>query len=119
VVNNLLCYLLGKRAEKKIEASFNQRISKNVKQRLARYIIWWQLMLYYSVALLILGILLDKKILTDEYAYMTLALVINYKMYRYNCVKLAPYIRNMLQFYYSRYGRALEYQRMQEETRQP
>jgi serine/threonine protein kinase len=114
VGNNFLCFMLAKKAEKKIEATFKQTISKNVKQQLNAYKFWWQLMLYYSAALLLLGIFLTQNILNDEWAYMVLALVINYKMYRYNCVKTGPYIRNMLQFYYSRYRRAMDLQRMKE-----
>lgn len=110
VINNYLCYKLGKKAEHKIEKFLNQNLPLTIKQRLEEYKSWWQLMALYSLGVLVCGILLTKNILVDEKAYAAIVLIVNFKLHRYNNIKLAPGVRNTLQFLYTRYYRVLKYQ---------
>lgn len=58
---------------------------------------WWRLMGYYSVSMILIGVLLLTDVAHDEAIYAGLVVAINVvKMYRLNCIKLAPQVRGSL-----------------------
>lgn len=58
---------------------------------------WWKLMGGYSLSISLIGVLLLLKAAHDERWYAAFVVAINiFKMYRLNCVKLAPKVRGLL-----------------------
>jgi serine/threonine protein kinase len=58
---------------------------------------WWVLMGAYSLAMIVIGILLMTGLAHDETIFAVLVIVINVaKMYRLNCVETAPQVRGCL-----------------------
>jgi hypothetical protein len=58
---------------------------------------WWQLMGYYSLAMIVVGVLLLTDVAHDERVFAYLVVFVNLaKMYRLNCVETAPQVRGAL-----------------------
>lgn len=111
-INNLLNYQLAKKAKLVIFQTFKNNTSQNLDDRLRDFKGWWILMLAYSLGLLTIGICLNSGIIKDEIAYLIITLIINIKMWLYNCTENAFNVNKTLQFLYTRYNRALKYNKM-------
>jgi hypothetical protein len=96
VLNNFLALRLTRDAER-IGSRFSTRGPEGQRFVLEQFEEWWRLMAAYSVSITAIGILLLTKVAHDEGVYAALVVAINvFKMYRLNCVKLAPLVRGNL-----------------------
>ncbi len=96
VLNNFLALRITKEAEE-LGDRFSTRGPEGRLFVLDNFDEWWKLMGAYSVALIFVGALLLLDGAQDEKVYAGLVVVINlFKMYRLNCVKLAPKVRGNL-----------------------
>lgn len=58
---------------------------------------WWKIMGLYSVAFIVIGFLLNLGIAQDAGIFAVLVCITNiFKIYRLNCVRLAPQVRGWL-----------------------
>jgi hypothetical protein len=96
VLNNYLTLRIARRANDVGARSFSlgeagKRFVDDI------YSEWWRLMGYYCVSLIAVGILLDAGVAEDAGLFAALVVLINVvKMYRLNCVRLAPRVRGCL-----------------------
>ena len=111
-INNFLNYQLAKKAKSVIQTTFKNIPSQSLNDRLKEFKEWWTLMLAYSLGLLTIGICLNIGLIKDEIAYLIITLIINIKMWLYNCTENAFNVNKTLQFLYTRYNRALKYSKM-------
>jgi hypothetical protein len=96
VLNNYLALQLTRYAED-VGTRFSTRGPEGRLFVLEQFEEWWRLMGAYSIAMIVVGVLLLTKVAHDEKVYAALVVVINvFKMYRLNCVKLAPRVRGNL-----------------------
>jgi serine/threonine protein kinase len=105
---------LVKKAQKKIKEVFHEDLSATTQAGLRIFDDWGPMNYLYSIALLVIFILLPVlNKLNDDLAYFAIALVLNFKIWKYPCNKNSQRVRNSLHFIYSRYERALKYERQQ------
>jgi serine/threonine protein kinase len=96
VANNYLTLRLAERAAGvgrrfSVQGTADRRFIDDVYKE------WWRLMGYYSLAMLAVGVLLLTDLAQDEKVFAYLVVFINVaKMYRLNCVKIAPQVRGAL-----------------------
>jgi hypothetical protein len=96
VVNNYLALGITKEAEE-LGARFSTRGTEGRLFVLENFEEWWKLMGAYSLSLIVIGVLLLLNGAKDEKVYAALVVAVNvFKMYRLNCVKLAPKVRGNL-----------------------
>lgn len=96
VANNFLALCVAKRAFE-VGTRFSTRSAAGDRFITEVFKEWWRLMGAYSLALLVIGILLVAGVAHDEAIYAVLVVVINIaKMYRLNCIELAPRVRGCL-----------------------
>jgi hypothetical protein len=96
VLNNYLALRMTREAEK-AGARFSTRGPEGRLFVLDQFEEWWRLMGAYSLSMIFIGVLLITKVAGDEEVYAGLVVAINVlKMYRLNCVKLAPRVRGTL-----------------------
>jgi hypothetical protein len=96
VANNYLSLRLTRDAER-LGTRFSTRGPEGRLFVLDQFEEWWRLMGAYSVSLILVGVLLLTKLAHDEKVYAGIVVAINvFKMYRLNCVKLAPKVRGNL-----------------------
>lgn len=96
VLNNYLALQLTRHAED-VGSRFSTRGPEGRIFVLEQFEEWWRLMGAYSLSLTLIGVLLLTKVGHDEKVYAGLVVAINvFKMYRLNCVKLAPRVRGNL-----------------------
>jgi hypothetical protein len=96
VLNNYLALQMTREAER-VGARFSTRGPEGRLFVLDQFEEWWRLMGAYSLAMILVGALLLFKVAHDEKVYAGLVVAINVlKMYRLNCVKLAPRVRGNL-----------------------
>ena len=96
VLNNYLALQLTKTAED-VGTRFSTRGPEGRLFVLEQFEEWWRLMGAYSLSLILVGVLLLTGDAHDEKVYAGLVVAINvFKMYRLNCVKLAPRVRGNL-----------------------
>lgn len=96
VLNNYLALRLTREAEL-LGHRFSTRGTEGKQFILDQFEEWWRLMGAYSLSMIFVGILLLTKEAYDEKVYALLVVAINvFKMYRLNCVKLAPSVRGNL-----------------------
>jgi hypothetical protein len=96
VLNNYLALRLTRRAED-AGSRFSTRGPEGRHFVLDQFEEWWRLMGAYSLSLILVGVLLLTNEARDERVYAGLVVAINvFKMYRLNCVKLAPSVRGNL-----------------------
>ena len=91
-LNNAISRRMGKRGLRKIEAYYHgtDGLNRNISERIDELGAWTNGMAVYGLSLLVVGSLLDYGILSDELAYALIAgVILNGKMYVYNCSKLA------------------------------
>ena len=110
-INNFSNYRLAKKALSEITKTFDYHPSQNILDRLKDYRDWGSYMFIYAITLLTIGILVNNHILHDEIAYLLIILMVNIKMWRSNCTDDAFKINTTLQFLYTRYDRAIKFQR--------
>jgi hypothetical protein len=96
VLNNYLALRLTRCAED-VGTRFSTRGPEGRLFVLEQFEEWWRLMGAYSLAMTVVGVLLLTKVAHDEKVYAALVVATNViKMYRLNCVKLAPRVRGNL-----------------------
>src|ERR1700722_3650634 len=96
VLNNYLALRLTRCAED-VGTRFSTRGPEGRQFVLEQFEEWWRLMGAYSLSMTLVGILLLTKVAHDEKVYAGLVVATNVlKMYRLNCVKLAPRVRGNL-----------------------
>lgn len=96
VLNNFLALCVAVRATE-IGKRFSTRKAAGDRFITEVFKEWWRLMGYYSAALFVIGVLLLVGTAQDEGIFAVLVVVINVaKMYRLNCVELAPQVRGCL-----------------------
>jgi hypothetical protein len=96
VFNNYLALRLTRHAED-LGTRFSTRGPEGRLFVLEQFEEWWRLMGAYSFCMILIGVLLLTKVAHDEAVYAGLVVAINvFKMYRLNCVKLAPRVRGNL-----------------------
>jgi serine/threonine protein kinase len=96
VVNNFLALCVAKRAFE-VGTRFSTRNAAGDRFINEIFKEWWRLMGAYSLGLLVIGVLLIDGVAHDEGVYAVLVVVINIaKMYRLNCIELAPRVRGCL-----------------------
>jgi hypothetical protein len=96
VANNYLALKITRDAET-VGARFSTRGPEGRLFVLDQFEEWWRLMGAYSLSMIFVGVLLLVGAAHDEKVYAGLVVAINVlKMYRLNCVKLAPRVRGTL-----------------------
>ena len=96
VLNNYLSLQIANEAEE-VGTRFSTRGSEGRLFIRDQFEEWWRLMGYYSLTMILIGVLLIVKAAHDEPVYAGEVVAINVlKMYRLNCVKLAPKVRGSL-----------------------
>ncbi len=105
-INNGLNYIIAKKAVKEIKEN---KISQIVKDRLKDFKDWWKMMFGLSLFILIVGLLLNEHVLQDERTYLVIVLIVNIKMFTFNCTDWALHVTKTLKLIYFKYDRALKY----------
>jgi len=72
--------------------------------------------MWFSIGMLVVGVLIQIGLLVDVAAYAAIVFMANLKLYKYNNVEAGPTVRNTLQFYYSRYYRSIAYKKLYPES---
>jgi hypothetical protein len=96
VLNNYLALRIADKAEG-VGGRFSTRGPEGRLFVLDQFEEWWKLMGYYSLSMILVGVVLLTKLAKDEEVYAGLVVAINVlKIYPLNCVKLAPKVRGSL-----------------------
>ena len=103
-VNNYFVWRLGMIAMKRMHRR-GLIMPANIQSWLESYRAWHEQMALYSIFLLVIGILLQISIIFDIAVYACLIVLINWKLWLYNCTRIAPPIRNCLTRTFQRYAR--------------
>ena len=94
VLNNHSNYEFCREAQTKINTVLPATpVPHSAESFLNEFSGWWELMLWYGVCFMLIGVLLRVGVVRDEWVYASVVLVINSKLYFYNCKRRAPQMR--------------------------